>query len=382
MSVLIVADMRVYHSDGRYYLAEQHYHIVKRYSDSFGKIELYARLCNEKPSLKVINIDDCVNSVNGAGSLSEIFKRDKRAVLRECVRGCDLVIGRLHSVFGCLASAEAKKQGKPYFAEVMGDAFDAYWNHGIVGKLVAPFMYFAVKRVVWNADFALYVTNEYLQKRYPCKNESIGASNVLIKDVDPTVLEKRLEKIAVRSENEIKLMTSAAVDVKFKGQEYVIRAIPAINKAGYKVKYYLAGGGSQDYLRSVAEKCGVSEQVVFLGRLTLGEVIERLDEIDIYIQPSLQEGLPRAVIEAMSRGCPAIGAKTAGIPELIPAECVVRRKSPGDIANTVLNISSAEKLAQLAQINFEKSKEYLDSVLSVRREEYFSRILKSIQNET
>lgn len=379
MSVLIVADMRVYHGEGGYYLAEQHYHIVKRYSDSFGKIELYARLCNEKPPQRVVNIDDCVNSVNGCGSLGEIFKRNKRAVLNGCVRECDLVICRLHSVFGCLAGAEAKKQGKPYFVEVMGDAWDAYWNRGAFGKLVAPFMYFAVKRVVWNADFALYVTNEYLQKKYPCKNESVGVSNVLIKSVDDSVLEERLKKIAARSKNEIKLMTSAAVDVKYKGQEYVIRAIPLINKAGYTVKYYLAGGGSQDYLRSVAEKCGVSEQVVFLGRLSLDEVIKKLDEIDIYIQPSLQEGLPRSVIEAMSRACPAIGARTAGIPELIPNECVVRRKSPTDIANTVLSICGEEKLAELAQINFEKSKDYLDFVLSARREEYFSCILKSIQ---
>ena len=101
---------------------------------------------------------------------------------------------------------------------------------------------------------------------------------------------------------------------------------------------------------------------------------KKLDEIDIYIQPSLQEGLPRSVIEAMSRGCPAIGAKTAGIPELVSAECVVRRKSPGDIANTVLNISSAEKLAELAQINFEKSKEYLDTVLGERRNAYYDKI--------
>ena len=371
----------MYCIEGEYYLAEQHYHIVKRYSDNFGKVNLYARICSGTPSLKVINIADCVNSVNGCGSLSAIFKRDNLKTLKSCISKCDLVIGRLHSVFACFAGSEAKKQNKPYFAEVMGDALDAYWNHSIAGKLISLIAYFATKKVVWNADYALYVTNEYLQKRYPCKNESVGASNVLIEDVDDSVLEKRLKKISEHFGNEIKLMTSAAVDVRYKGQEYVIRAIPAINKAGYNVKYYIAGGGSQDYLRSVAEKCGVTEQVVFLGRITLGEVMEHLDDIDIYIQPSLQEGLPRSVIEAMSRGCPAIGAKTAGIPELIPQECVVRRKSHKDIANAILRICNKQKLMELARINFKKSKEYTDSILSQKRNAYYQKIKEKIEKK-
>ena len=56
-------------------------------------------------------------------------------------------------------------------------------------------------------------------------------------------------------------------------------------------------------------------------------MFELLDECDIYLQPSLQEGLPRSVIEAMSRGCACIGAATAGIPELLESEYVVKRKS-------------------------------------------------------
>ena len=81
------------------------------------------------------------------------------------------------------------------------------------------------------------------------------------------------------------------------------------------------------------------------------------------------------MIEAMSRACPAIGAKTAGIPELIAPECVVKRKSARAIAETVLRIANREKLAELAEQNFESAKEYLDGVLSARRNAYYQRIL-------
>ena len=41
------------------------------------------------------------------------------------------------------------------------------------------------------------------------------------------------------------------------------------------------------------------------------------DNIDVFIMPSLQEGLPRSMVEAMSRGCNVIGSRVGGIPELL-----------------------------------------------------------------
>src|SRR5690625_396249 len=52
------------------------------------------------------------------------------------------------------------------------------------------------------------------------------------------------------------------------------------------------------------------------------EVFDWLETIDLYAQPSRQEGLPRALIESMSRGVPAFGANTAGIPELLENEFI------------------------------------------------------------
>ena len=256
----------------------------------------------------------------------------------------------------------------------MGCAWDAYWNHGLVGKMAAPYVFAKMKQTVYHADYALYVTNEFLQKRYPCKNSSVAASNVQLVEVSDDVLSKRIERIKKCDTKTLRLMTTAAVDVRYKGQEFVIKAIPLLNKAGIRVQYLLVGGGDQTYLKEIAKSCGVDDQVVFVGRLPLPEVFELLDTVDIYIQPSLQEGLPRSVIEAMSRGCPAIGARTAGIPELLSPECVVRRKSSTDIAETIISIANQEKMEALAKRNFAEAKEYRNDVLNARREAYFARI--------
>lgn len=69
---------------------------------------------------------------------------------------------------------------------------------------------------------------------------------------------------------------------------------------------------------------GVADRVVFKGQMKHQQVLEWIDSLDIYIQPSMQEGLPRALIEAMSRACPAIGSSTGGIPELLPSDAILK----------------------------------------------------------
>lgn len=378
MKLLIATDFRATVCDGRVYLASQHYFIIRRYKEAFGKVILCARCVNSDKTNDLYDATGLLDGFEGCSNLLDPFSKTYRTKLEQWVKQSNLVVGRFHSVMAPVVAKLAKKHGKPFFAELMGDAWDAYWNHGFTGKLIALPMLLLTKQAVWNADYALYVTREFLQKRYPCKNESVGVSNVLIEKMDESVLAKRMERIATMDKSRITLVTTASVDVRYKGQEYVIRAIPLLNKAGVRVRYVLIGGGNEAFLRSVAKECAVEDQVEFAGRQPLNRVFCMLDEADIYIQPSLQEGLPRSVIEAMSRGCPAIGARTAGIPELITPECVVRRKSAHDIARAVLKISDQDTMNKLACQNFTTALEYLDEVLNARRSAYYKKIKEKI----
>ena len=91
------------------------------------------------------------------------------------------------------------------------------------------------------------------------------------------------------------------MDVRYKGHEFVIRAIARLKSLGdLHYRYWLIGGGKGDYLRTLCKRLGVEDQVIFLGLKTSKEVMKILKDADIYLQPSLQEGLPRSVVEAMS----------------------------------------------------------------------------------
>ncbi|MGI6452439.1 MAG: glycosyltransferase family 4 protein [Syntrophomonadaceae bacterium] len=204
----------------------------------------------------------------------------------------------------------------------------------------------------------------------PSTGKTIGCSDVALPTLDERVLDARLHKIKQMTKHKpIVLGTTAAVDVRYKGQEYVIQAIAELNRQGYNFEYHLAGGGDNSFLKFVAERNGVLDKVKFLGPIPHEKVFGYLDNIDIYIQPSNQEGMPRALIEAMSRACPCIGSSTGGIPELLDNAYIFSRGNVKELA-TILASFDIEKMIYQAKRNFEFSKRFDQKVLEARRNEF------------
>ena len=380
MKIMIATEYRINCVHGKYYVYGKLYSILKRYYNAFGPILLCSRVVNAPLDNKCYDITEMVFKVEPL-KLADTFFQLNKGVLEHDVKECDLIIGRFDSIVSCRVSSIARKMSKPFLAEIMADAWDGYWNHGIVGKLLAPYMFYATKKAILNADYAVYVTKNYLQRRYPCKNKSINASNVFISQPDERILDLRLKKISDMSFSDITLVTTAAINVEAKGQQYVIEALPMLRKSGVNAKYVLIGSGDKARLMNLAEKYGVKDNVVFAGELSLDDVFNTIDRCDFYIQPSLQEGLPRSVIEAMSRACPSVGARTAGIPELIPEECIFERKSAKGIYDTIMALLSKSKLNELAKQNFEESKKYTNEVLEQRRNAYFDYVKESLNKD-
>ncbi|MFA5603080.1 MAG: glycosyltransferase, partial [Bacilli bacterium] len=133
--------------------------------------------------------------------------------------------------------------------------------------------------------------------------------------------------------------------------------------------------------RSVANKHGVADQIKFLGAMPHNKVFDWLETIDIYTQPSRQEGLPRALIEAMSRGLPAFGARTAGIPELLEDRFIFSntRKNIDEIFE-ILKSFNKDTMIEQAKRNFKESKEYDKNVVEERRRKFFEEFRDSNLN--
>lgn len=283
--------------------------------------------------------------------ISFVKKQVEKAVLEH-----DIIIPRVPSALGTLAVNYAKKYKKPFLGEVVGCTWDGYWNYSLKGKIVAPYFFIKQKNTVKKLPYVIYVTGKFLQNRYPTNGKSTNCSNVEILNIDNTILKKRLEKISNRREGDNLIIgTVAAIDVAYKGQKYVLQSM---SKSSNKNSIYkVVGTGSPDSLKSIASKLNLLDRFKVIGPVRHDEINAFLDTIDLYIQPSKQEGLPRALIEAMSRGLPSVGSRTGGIPELLKEEFIFDKGNATQLA-TIIDNYNTDKMMGEAKINFSKSKEY------------------------
>lgn len=363
----------------RYYNIADEQSVIMRVN-KLSKTEAEQKL--SKITVSPFEVIECPNLSNLKGMLSK--KQKANSIIKDQVIKSDFIVARLPSIIGFIALDLAKKLKKPYLVEVVTCPWDAFWNHSFIGKLVAPFMYFATKRRVRDTKYAIYVTNEFLQRRYPTLGKSVNCSNVALNEFDESTLFNRLKKISnLKKGRKLVIGTTAAVDVRFKGQQYIIGALGRLKEQGEEgFEYQIVGGGNQTYLKSISEKYNVTEQVKFLGSLPHNKVFEWLETIDLYAQPSKQEGLPRALIEAMSRAVPAFGARTAGIPELLDGKFIFSndKNNVDEICNILKSFNKETMLVQ-ANRNYDESKKYDKYIIEERRKKFFEEFKNSSKDK-
>ncbi|MBB5985652.1 glycosyltransferase family 4 protein [Sphingobium lignivorans] len=304
-----------------------------------------------------------------------------RRRMRGLVARHDAVIGRLPSEMGLMAIAAARALGKPWAVEMVACPWDGLWNYGnLAGRAYAPVAWARTKRVVRQADYALYVTRDFLQRRYPTRAAHVvAASNVILTDLSEEVLERRLARITAARARPLRLGLIGTLRGRFKGIQTLLAALSQARTALPPLSLHILGGGDPAPWRAEAVRNGVQDIVHFEGTLPSGDPVRRwLDDIDIYLQPSLQEGLPRALIEAMSRGCPALASTVAGIPELLPREDLI---APGDIPAlaTLLRrrVDDTAWMARSARTNWETAQDYEAGLLEERRAIFWAQFAAS-----
>lgn len=332
--------------------------VLQRYTNIFGNMVVAARI-------RDVDCADGLSLITDTGvTVTDAYSDGRK--LEQLVVCAENIIVRLPGIIGLKAIYYAKKHNKNYLVELVGCPWDSYRYHSFKGKIAAPVMWFLTRYAVKNAPYVLYVTKEFLQKRYPTKGVSTACSDAEI----------RLIKTSERKwGTEVTTGTIGAVNLKYKGQQYVIKAISRLKKEGYKIKYRLIGNGDSIYLKNLAEKYGVLDNVEFVGPLPHNEIFGVMDSFDIYIQPSNADAMPRALLEAMSMGCPVIGSSTGGIPELVPPECVFKRKNVKDLTR-VLKKAIDQKCDGLSQKSLERAKDFEKDKLDKKRTEFYKSFIE------
>ena len=364
--------------DGVYYhrILDEHIEAYK----ALGSIRLCVPVLNTVSIRRKVDLTGVeIRKINKENTLRTRFfdRRENKRIISEEVKNADVVIGFVPSPVCDLAQRYAAKYNKKFVSVVIASAWDILWYHSLKGKMMAIVSHLGTRKTIWNSDYVIYVTEEYLQSKYPTKGISEAISDAVIENLDPATLKRRISSIRSRVDSKsLNLMSIGAIDVRYKGHEEVIKAIPALQNEGFDVNYYLIGAGSDTYLRTIAQRSGVESKVHFVGGLPHEQIFEKFENIDIYIQPSRTEGLPRSVVEAMSCAVPVICSRIGGMPELVAEECIYTSGNISELVDCIRRmVNSSETLEKHAKLNFQSASRFKKDHLAAKRENFLKNVI-------
>ncbi len=154
---------------------------------------------------------------------------------------------------------------------------------------------------------------------------------------------------------------------KVKGITYLLQAMPEILMTFPELTLLIVGEGSEmDKLRSEANLLDIKENVIFTGaRYDIPEIFQVLD---IYMLPSLSEGLPMGLLESLAAGCPVIASRVGGIPKVAGENEVIALVEPKNakmLRNNVITLLA----------NKEKQERMLSSGLELFNNQFSAKLM-------
>lgn len=107
-----------------------------------------------------------------------------------------------------------------------------------------------------------------------------------------------------------------------KNQQLLVRALAELRREDPRWELRIVGAGpKRDELRALAAELQVADHVTLVGELSHGaQLWDEYDSADVFVLPSVSEGTPKVILEAMARGCPVVASRVGGVPTAVVHE--------------------------------------------------------------
>lgn len=137
-----------------------------------------------------------------------------------------------------------------------------------------------------------------------------------------------------------------------KGYDYALECCKILRERDICFHYSIIGGAGKEELLFLISDLGLEECVSLEPRLPYPEVCKRMQEASLLLLPSVEEGLPNVIVEAMALGLPVISTNCGGVPELIDDGVegwIVPLRDPEAMGNAIVSFShlSIERINQV-----------------------------------
>jgi glycosyltransferase involved in cell wall biosynthesis len=271
-----------------------------------------------------------------------------------------------------------KRSGKPFFLFIRQNlrVQVGYRNQGIM-KILAIAVASVLECIFrWlSRDYLTFAVGEEILESYRKTAKSVhkvAVSLVSETDIPDTVFERM-----PRDPRQTRLLSVGRLDPE-KGVIYLIQAVDKLVANGnvHIILDIVGTGREEQSLRSQVRKRGLAQNVHFAGYVSHGrQLLNLYRKSDIYIQPSLTEGWPQTLFEAMACGVPVVATRVGGIPFLIKDGengLLIEPASPREISEAVKRlVSNAELRERLVRNGFVTARNH---TLEVEREKMMGHI--------
>ncbi len=241
----------------------------------------------------------------------------------------------IHAFFGIPSGRVAQALGVPYIVSLRGSDVPFYNNRfALLDKLIFKRM----SRAIWR-HAAMVVANSAGLRNLAQKSAPRQSIDVIYNGVDTDIFTlpthpKKNKKLTLISTGRL---------IERKGYHYLIEALDSMSD----VRLLLIGDGNrQAALESLAHRHRVDTR--FLGAQPREAVIENLQKADLFVSPSLNEGMSNALLEALAAGLPVVVTDVGGSNELVDGNgFIVEKADAAALRSAIMNYITTPRLIDI-----------------------------------
>ncbi len=254
---------------------------------------------------------------------------------------------------GFIGVFASKLLGKPCL--VWGRGADVY-KSGQVSRLISRIVLKKANTVVALTD------NMRLEINRRCERDvSVIPNGINLSDYKGLSKEITRTELGLGEGEKVVLFVGTLRPVK--GGEYLIRAFDIVRRNESGLKLLMVGDGEQrEFLENLVMELDLCDTVSFAGRVPNEEVPRYFKASDVFVLPSLSEGFPNVVLEAMASGLPVVATRVGGMAEIVKDNIngyLVEAGDPEGIVEKLRLLLEDEKLSeQISANNLSTVKDY------------------------
>jgi glycosyltransferase involved in cell wall biosynthesis len=214
----------------------------------------------------------------------------------------------------------------------------------------------------------VFAQGEDLYKKYSRENPDAMKTDCVRSTVSQEV---SYQRPAGNFHDPIRLLSVSHL-LSVKGLDLLLKALRLLLNGGLSVEWWCAGDGpSRKSLEDLALELGLTDRVKFWGYVPHGPDLFKLyKDADIFVLPSLTEGLPNALLEAMAHSLPVVASAVGGIPGAVKdgvQGILVEPGQPDLLADAISRLAeNPDEVNQMRRAAFRKAQQFSAESLAER----------------